>query len=112
MASFAVWHIGIEGKRYKPGERLPEMDDATWKRLAQMGAIRAEYEANPLTSADLAQSGETTLLKGEPASGGPREDDEPEEDDEAEDEELPEIDAAEGIVEEDEKPARRKKARA
>ena len=28
MASFAVWHIGIEGKRYKPGERLPEMDDA------------------------------------------------------------------------------------
>ena len=111
MASFAVWHIGIEGKRYKPGERLPEMDDATWKRLAQMGAIRAEYEANPLTSADLAQSGETALLKGEPASGGPREDDEPEED-EAEDEELPAIDAAEGIVEEDEKPARRKKARA
>ena len=112
MASFAVWHIGIEGRRYKPGERLPELDDATWKRLAQMGAIRAEYEANPLTSADLTEESETARQKGEPASGGADADDEPEEDVEAADEELPAIDAAEGIVEEDEKPAKRKKARA
>ncbi len=51
MAIFAVWHVGIGNKRYKPGERLPEVDDATWKRLAEAGAIRTVYEENPLTSA-------------------------------------------------------------
>ena len=52
MAIFAVWHVGIGNKRYKPGERLPEVDDATWKRLAEAGAIRTVYEENPPTSAD------------------------------------------------------------
>ena len=52
MAIFAVWHVGIGNKRYKPGERLPEVDDATWKRLAEAGAIRTVYEEIPLTSAD------------------------------------------------------------
>ena len=41
MAIFAVWHVGIGNKRYKPGERLPEVDDATWKRLAEAGAINS-----------------------------------------------------------------------
>ena len=101
MANFAVWHIGIDGRRYKPGERLPEMDDATWKRLAQMGAIRAEYEpgGNPTTSADLAD-GEDEREEIEPSGE--------EETDEADDDALlPEIDATEGIVEEEEKPAKR-----
>lgn len=116
MAIFAVWHVGIGNKRYKPGERLPEVDDATWKRLAEAGAIRTVYEENPLTSADFdAQAtagagdrGDPVGEKGEQGATMPTEDEEGDED------ALPEIDAAEGIVEEEPpvKPAKRKKARA
>mgnify|MGYP004588538371 CR=1 FL=1 len=110
MADFAVWHIGVNGRRYKPGERLPEMDEATWARLARAGAIRTEYEANPPTSADLsAQTAARGDAPGAKSVPGTAEQDEPEDED---DEALPEIDATEGIVEEEEKPAKRKRARA
>ena len=116
MAIFAVWHVGIGNRRYKPGERLPEMDDATWKRLAEAGAIRTAYEENPPTSADFDNQAEARFdaEHEDPADEtGPSGATQDEEDDE--EEELPEIDAAEGIVEEEEqsaKTARRKKARA
>ena len=111
MAIFAVWHVGIGNKRYKPGERLPEVDDATWKRLAEAGAIRTVYEENPLTSADFdTQATAGAGDHGDP--GGPK--GEPGVPILTEDDALPEIDAAEGIVEEEPpvKPAKRKKARA
>ncbi|MFR5787787.1 MAG: hypothetical protein ACLUHE_12290 [Christensenellales bacterium] len=114
MAIFAVWHVGIGNKRYKPGERLPEVDDATWKRLAEAGAIRTVYEENPPTSADFdtqatawaGDHGDPVGPKGEP--GGPILTEDEEDDDDA----LPEIDAAEGIVEEEPpvRSAKRKKA--
>ena len=114
MAIFAGWQVGIGNKRYKPGERLPEVDDATWKRLAEAGAIRTVYEENPLTSAD-AQATAGAGDHGDPV--GPKGDlgaTMPTEDEENDDDALPEIDAAEGIVEEEPpvKPAKRKKARA
>ena len=105
MANIAVWHIGVNGRRYAPGETLPQMDEKETARLTALGAIRTDSAADskPQTSADFkAAHADST--------GGKKPESETEEP--CEDDELPAIDAAEGIVdEEEEAPARKKRAR-
>lgn len=108
MASIAVWHIGIAGRRYTPGEVLPKMSREETERLTALGAIRTDSAADskPQTSADFkaAHADSTGGKKPESETEEPCEDEE--------DEELPEIDAQEGIVDEEEDaPIKKKRAR-
>ena len=106
MANIAVWHIGVNGRRYAPGETLPRMDEKETARLTALGAIRAEREPEEKAQAakGVSQAGGRPVGEKEPPEPALA-DDEP-------DEEMPAIDAAEGIVEEEEEaPARKKRAR-
>lgn len=108
MANIAVWHIGVNGRRYAPGETLPQMDEKETARLTALGAIRAarDPEEKAQAAKGVSQAGGCPVGEKEPPEPALA-DDEPDED-----EEMPAIDAAEGIVEEEEEaPARKKRAR-
>lgn len=109
---YAKTYIGIGSHLYAPGEELPALDDAQWKRLHALGAIESEHdpveaameicdEENAQTSAhsdteeDEAEDADVT------AEDVTVEDDEP----------MPEIDVMEGIAEAEapkKKPGRKK----
>ena len=99
MADYAVWHISIHSRHYKPGEALPEMDAVERECLLELGAIREDGEKSgakyPQDSA-----GE----RGEAAKTAPP--DAPED----ETDELPEIDAT-SVIDDEEEAAPRKRAR-
>lgn len=120
---YAVNHIGIGGRRYRPGERLPELDDAQWQRLMELGAIRTEFpsearnedpddpqrqaEKRPAPAATDTENMQSREPVNEP------EDETGNEDDDDDGAELPEVDATDGIVEDEpeEAPAPRKRTR-
>ena len=109
---YAVQHIGIGVKRYKPGEELPELTDEQWKRLSEAGAIRTEYdsveaalemadeEANAQTSAHFNGEGTQDAAEGDKTAAKATEPDDDEE-------EMPEIDVMAGIAEEEDAPKKR-----
>lgn len=115
---YAVSHIGIGGRRYRPGERLPELDDAQWKRLMELGAIRTEFAAqdageHPDTSAGQMEDTPVPGDEGSAQDGQPENGPDDADDAGDEDTELPEVDATDGIVEDEpeEAPAPRKRTR-
>ncbi len=97
---FAKTHLRLGMKNYKPGEELPEMDDATWKRLTQKKAI--ETVVDPV-GALVDGPGEDETDGDEPEKESPAgsEDDagdEPDEDEDGEAPELPKIDGSESVL--------------
>lgn len=113
--NYAVKHVGIGNKRYKPGEVLPELTDKQWKHLHELGAIRSEYDpveaemelADELNQQEDKQSDEEP--KDEADGNEPEEADDPEDAEDAEEpQEMPDINVMDGIDEgEEEKPKKR-----
>lgn len=117
---YAVSHIGIGGRRYTPGERLPELDDAQWERLMKLGAIRTEFPSQedaghdaPAKLAKDAQTGETHSGGADGTGEDDAGDEDDGEDDAGDETDMPEVDATDGIVEDEpeEAPAPRKRTR-
>lgn len=111
---YAVMHVGIGSKRYKPGDELPPLTDAQWKRLHEMGAIRSEHDpvelemdlADALAKED-GQQGDTPENKAAEEAAEKNERAEAGEESEGP-EEMPEIDVMDGIDDaEEEKPKKR-----
>lgn len=108
---FAKTHLRLGMKNYKPGEELPEMDDATWKRLTQKKAI--ETVVDPVgalvddpgadeTEGDEPGNENPGDYEGDKAAADPGKDDEagddPDEDEDGEAPELPKIDGSESVL--------------
>ena len=118
---YAVFHVGIGRKRYKPGDELPPLTDEMWKRLHAVGAIRSEHDpieteleiADELENSSTGEMGEETqesetpddAPQGEEAEDArdPAED----EDTQEETEEMPDINVMDGIDEEAPAPKKR-----
>ena len=109
---YAVMHVGIGSKRYKPGEELPPLTDEQWKRLREMGAIRSEHDpveleldlADELASEGAPQEANPVGVSDDEASGKAADIF----DEDEEQEEMPDINVMDGIDEgEGEKPKKR-----
>lgn len=110
--NYAVKHVGIGSKRYKPGEELPELTDKQWKHLHELGAIRSEYDP---VEAEMELADELNQQEDKQSDEEPKDEadgNEPEEADDAEEaeepQEMPDINVMDGIDEgEEEKPKKR-----
>lgn len=117
---YALQHIGMGAKRYKPGDPIEGLSDSQWKRLTRIGAIRTEIdpeeieldeggEENAQTSAHLnADKDGRNAASGEPAE-------EPEEETGEEDEgdiQMPDIDGMDGIAQPQDAPKGKKSRKA
>ena len=104
---YALQHIGIGGKRYLPGDELPELTDAQWMRLSRIGAIRTEHD--PIEAALEAAEEEDAQMDAH--TDDPDAQDAPEEGDDGADEEeaeMPDIDVMAGIADEEPQPKAKK----
>lgn len=97
---YAKTYIGIGNRLYAPGEELPALDDAQWKRLLALGAISSEHDpveaAMEIDDEENAQTSAHSDVEEDEAAG---EDNVPEDVTGEEEEPMPEIDVMDGIAE-------------
>lgn len=102
--NYAVKHVGIGSKRFKPGEELPELTDAQWKHLLEVKAIRCEHD--PI-EAEMELADEQSQQDEEPEDNLQEDTQDSEGAEEEMAEKMPDIDVMDGIDDEAEKPKKR-----
>lgn len=113
---FAKCHVGIDGQRYTPGEKLPPLTDEQYESLVAADAIETIEELGEEQMQNDPHEPNEPSNEQDSSDGddndGENEGNEDEEESESEDEDeepvtLPSIDATAGIVNEENKPTKR-----